>query len=274
VAGIAVGTVDDVRVVGTHAVVDMTLEDVPPLGDRTTASLALDTLLGQHSVALESRGSGTLAEGATIPLSRTTTPFGVTDALQGTANELQPINTRRLTKALGTISGALDSAAPQVRTAATGLSALSRVVSERDHQVRRLFAETAQISSTLAQRSDSITRLIDNGGRVLVTLDRRQRVIRALLRDTGRLAATVKAVIDDSRGEITPAMKRLRVVLRVLRRNQANLDESLRLMAPYLRYFTNVVGNGRWFDGYVAGLVPPLVTSDSTGSRGVTGAKR
>lgn len=273
VAGIPVGTVDDVRVAGDHAIVDMTLEDVPRLGDRTTASLSLDTLLGQHSLVLDSQGTGTLAPGATIPLSRTTTPFGITDALQGTAKELQPIDMRQLTKALGTVSGALDSAAPQVRSAATGLSALSRTVSERDQQVRRLFAATADISSTLARRSGSITRVIDNSGRILVTLDRRQQVIRSLLRDTGRLAATVRGVIKDNQGEITPGMKKLRVVLGVLRDNQANLDESLRLLAPYLRYFTNVIGNGRWFDGYVAGLVP-LELRNAARSRGPTGAKQ
>ena len=38
--------------------------------------------------------------------------------------------------------------------------------------------------------------------------------------------------------------------------NQANLDRSIRLLAPFVRVFANTLGNGRWFDTYVQNLVP------------------
>lgn len=256
IAGITVGTVDGVHVDGDRAIVDLTVRDAPPLGDRTTAALSLDTLLGQSSLVLNPAGSGRLPANARIPLSRTSTPFGVTDALLGSAEAIEPIHTKRLTQALTTVAGALDPAAPEVRTAATGLSALARAVGERDRQVRALFSETAKISSTLAGRSRTITALIRDSGSILVALQNRQQVIRDLLRDTGRLTATVSAVIEENRGQVGPALRSLHTVLTVLRDNQDDLDESLRLMAPYLRYFTNVIGNGRWFDGTFAGLVP------------------
>lgn len=256
IAGIVVGKVDGVRVVRDHAVVDYTVRNAPHLGAATEAALSLDTLLGQNSLELVPAGDGTLAPGATIPLSRTTTPFGVTDALLGTARAIAPIDTAELTKALTTVSAAIDPGAPEVRTAATGLSGLAKAVGDRDQQVQELFAQTAQISATLASRSDDIRSLIDNSGLILQTLDRRRQVIQALLSTTADLARTVTGVINDSKGRITPALRHLHAVLDVLVANQANLDESLRLLAPYLRYFTNLTGNGRWFDGTFAGLVP------------------
>lgn len=266
VAGLVVGTVDRVRVVRDHALVEMTLEERVHLGDRTTASLSLDTLLGQHSLVLKPAGSGTVEAGGTIPLSRTSTPFGVTDALLGSAAELEPIDTAQLTEALRTVSAAIDPAAPEVRTAATGLSELARVVTTREAQVRALFEETSRIARTLGERSEDVVSLIDNSALIFATLSSRQRTIQALLRSTGDLAATVQAVIRENRGQLTPALTDLEVVLEVLKDNQDDLDESLRLLAPYIRYFVNVTGNGRWFDGTFAGLVPLDLTATSPGA--------
>ena len=41
-----------------------------------------------------------------------------------------------------------------------------------------------------------------------------------------------------------------------LEANQANLDRSIRLVAPFVRVFANTTGNGRWFDTYIQNLVP------------------
>jgi phospholipid/cholesterol/gamma-HCH transport system substrate-binding protein len=45
-------------------------------------------------------------------------------------------------------------------------------------------------------------------------------------------------------------------VLATLEANQANLDRSIRLLAPFVRVFANTTGNGRWFDTYIQNLVP------------------
>lgn len=256
VAGIVVGEVEEIHVVRDHALVDLRITEDVALGERTSARLSLDTLLGQHSLVLSPAGPGALADDATIPLDRTTTPFGVTDALLQVGTELEPIDTRALTRAIRTVSATLDPAAPEVRTAATGLSELARVVSTREEQVQALFDETAQIATTLGQRSEDIVTLIDNSARIFATLAARQQTITRLVRTTGDLAATVGAVIRENQGRLEPALKDLRSVLGVLRDHQADLDESLRLLAPYLRYFVNLTGNGRWFDGTFAGLVP------------------
>ena len=42
----------------------------------------------------------------------------------------------------------------------------------------------------------------------------------------------------------------------MLRRNQGSLDHALALAGPYYRLVGNTVGNGRWFDSYLCGIVP------------------
>ncbi|MCL2542260.1 MAG: MCE family protein [Nocardioidaceae bacterium] len=256
IAGISVGRVEAVHVQRDHALVDMSVQTDVRLGDRTTASLSLDTLLGQSSLLLTPGGTGSMADGSTIPLARTTTPFSVTDAILGAGRELTPIKTKVLTQALRTVTSAISPGASDVRTAATGLGDLSRVVSRRQQQVQTLFAQTRRIAATLAGRTTDLVTLIDNSSLITGTLVRRERVIDALLRTTTGLTRTIRAVIRDNQGQITPGLRDLHTVLGVLRRNQDDLDESLRLLAPYLRYFVNLTGNGRWFDGTFAGLVP------------------
>ena len=42
----------------------------------------------------------------------------------------------------------------------------------------------------------------------------------------------------------------------MLNKNQENLDNSLRLMAPFYRVFASTLGNGPWFDTYIQNLPP------------------
>ena len=49
----------------------------------------------------------------------------------------------------------------------------------------------------------------------------------------------------------------------MLNKNEDNLDNSLRLMAPFYRVFANTLGNGPWFDTYIQNLPPvPQVVAD------------
>ena len=47
---------------------------------------------------------------------------------------------------------------------------------------------------------------------------------------------------------IGPALQHLNTTLAILQRNQTHLDETIHLAAPFIRDFTDVLGNGRWFE--------------------------
>ena len=42
----------------------------------------------------------------------------------------------------------------------------------------------------------------------------------------------------------------------VLNKNEDNLDNSLRLMAPFYTVFANTLGTGPWFDTYIQNMPP------------------
>ena len=46
----------------------------------------------------------------------------------------------------------------------------------------------------------------------------------------------------------------------MLNKNEDNIDNSLRLMAPFYRVFANTLGTGPWFDTYIQNF-PPVPSS-------------
>jgi phospholipid/cholesterol/gamma-HCH transport system substrate-binding protein len=45
----------------------------------------------------------------------------------------------------------------------------------------------------------------------------------------------------------------------MLQQNQGSLASGIQLLAPFARLFSNTIGNGRWFDNYICGLLPPSI---------------
>jgi len=44
----------------------------------------------------------------------------------------------------------------------------------------------------------------------------------------------------------------------VLEKHEEDLGKTIAAMAPFTRLFANVLGNGRWFDTYIANLTTPV----------------
>ena len=90
-------------------------------------------------------------------------------------------------------------------------------------------------------------------------LEQRRLAIERLLDATQRLAQEITATVRATREDLSPALQELQTTVATLRRNKGDLEESVRLYAPLLRYYTTVLGNGRWFDAALFGLTPQVV---------------
>ena len=84
----------------------------------------------------------------------------------------------------------------------------------------------------------------------------RREAVHNLLVSTSTLSKELTALVKQSRADLKPALTHLENVVAVLNKNEDNLDNSLRLMAPFYRVFANTLGNGPWFDTYIQNLPP------------------
>ncbi len=260
VAGVQVGVVTDVRLDRGRVLVGFRVSGVR-MGDATRASIKIRTLLGDKYVALSVAGAGEQDPAVPIPVERTDTPFQIPETLGQFATTVEKIDTERLAESFRVLSDTFSGTPGHVGEALTGLSRLSETIASRDEELARLLASTADVSGALAERDDEVARLVADGSRLLEELQHRRDAIRALLRGTEDLAEQLSGLVDDNQGQLRPALEELDRVTTVLEDNQDNLSRGVAAMALYIRAFTNVVGNGRWFDGYLCGLLPPEVDS-------------
>jgi phospholipid/cholesterol/gamma-HCH transport system substrate-binding protein len=262
IAGVRVGKVTDVGLQNGHVEVAFKVNTSSQFGPQTGAAIKVGTLLGSMYLALEPKGPGQLKQGAQIPVSRTSSPYDVVDAFSGLASRAQRIDVPQLSKALNTLADATKGTPTAFRETLSGLSRLSANVAARDQQLNTLLTNLQNVSQVLSRHDGDIVQLMRDSDTVLRALVARREAVHRLLVTTSQLSRQLTLLVQQSRGDLKPALAHLQSVVDVLTKNQNNLDQSLRLMAPFYRVFANVLGTGPWFDTWIANLPPvPAVGS-------------
>jgi phospholipid/cholesterol/gamma-HCH transport system substrate-binding protein len=90
-------------------------------------------------------------------------------------------------------------------------------------------------------------------------LDQREQAIATLLSGTRSLSTQLSGLVNDNQKQLTPVLTELNQFTTLLQHNQTSLASGISLLAPFARLFANTVGNGRWFDNYICGLLPPSI---------------
>ena len=256
VAGVRVGKVESVDLDGDQVQVTFKIDRGVDIGKDTGAAIKVKTLLGAMFLALEPAGPGQLDEGATIPVERTQSPYDVVEAFSGLAETSERIDTNRLATSLTALSDLGRNTPEEFQAALQGVSALSKNLAERDEQINSLLTHLKKVSGVLGDRSQDIVTLMKDADVLFRALVARRDAIHNLLVSTSTMSQELTTLIRQSRADLKPALTHLDTVVKVLLKNQDNLDETLRLMAPFYRVFANTLGNGPWFDTYITNMPP------------------
>jgi phospholipid/cholesterol/gamma-HCH transport system substrate-binding protein len=255
IAGVVVGHVTGVSLDGDKVAVTFQ-EKGAWLGNTTTAAIKIKTLLGDKYLALDPQGTAPLNPAQPIPLSRTTSPYDVQQAFSDIGLQLGQINTNQLAQSFQVLSAAFASTPPYVRSALSGLASLSSSVASEQAQVASVLAGTRTVTGTLASEDARFQALLKDGNLLLAELQQRQAAISSMLVTTQALSVQLSGLVTDNQAKLHPALQALDQVTSVLEQNQANLAQAVALAGPYYRLLDNALGNGRWFDTYLCGLIP------------------
>ena len=256
VAGVRVGKVQSVDLDGDHVKVEFTVDQGVDFGRDTGAGIRVKTLLGAMYLSLVPNGAGQLPEESEIPVSRTTSPYDVVEAFSGLADTSERIDTDQLATSLDTLSSLMKNTPEEFQSALRGVSALSQNIAARDDQLNELLGNMQKVSKVLGDRNGDLVTLMKDGDKLFRALVGRREAVHDLLVSTSELSRQLTALVRSTRADLKPALDHLDSVLDMLRRNQENLDNSLRLMAPFYRVFANTLGTGPWFDTYIQNLPP------------------
>lgn len=256
VAGVRVGKVDEIELDGNQVKVSFKVDTAAQLGRDTRAEIRVKTILGSMFLALVPAGEGELQEDSTIPVERTTSPYSVVDAFSGLAERGQAINTGQLTEALETLSDLTENTPEEFQAALKGVSALSRNVAKRDEELNELLGNLNTVAGVLDERDEDIIALMRDADVLFRAVVARREAVHNLLVSTSQLSRELTTLVRQSRADLKPALQHTANVLAVLEKNQENLDQGIRLLAPFVRVFANTLGTGPWFDTLVHNFPP------------------
>jgi len=255
IAGVKVGKVTNVSLEGSHVLVKFRAKNAD-IGDISSASIQIKTLLGEKYMSVDPAGDKPLDPGTPIPLERTVAPYDVVQAFNKLSDTVAELDTTQLANSLRTLSETFKDTPTEVKASLDGLSRLSVTISSRNDQLAHLLDNTNKATGLLADRNSDIDSILSDGSKLLDELHSREDAITRLLDGTRRLSEQLHGLIKDNEDQIGPTLNELDQLTDTLQRHEDDIVAGLRRLGPFATVFTNALGNGRWFDSYIAGLIP------------------
>lgn len=253
-SGIKVGSISDISLQNGDALITFTVEGKYPLGSQTTAHIRTGSLLGERVLTLESEGEGSLRD--TIPTTRTSSPYSLTEAVSELTSNTAGTDTVSLNQSLDTLSATIDQLAPKLGPTFDGLSRLSRSINSRNENLSSLLEGAGEVTEVLSQRSDQLNTLILNANDLLGVLDDRRQAIVDLLANTAAVSQQLTGLVADNEAELAPTLERLNSVTAMLERNRDNIGKILPGLAKFQITQGETLANGPYYNAYVPNLQP------------------
>ncbi|KUI25127.1 mammalian cell entry protein [Mycobacterium sp. IS-1742] len=256
VSGVTVGTVSDVALERGKALVTFSLDGTVRLGSDSTAHIRTGTLLGERMLTVEPRGSRPLGSLETIPLSRTSSPYSLTEAVSEFTANTAETDTATLNQSLDTLSETIDRLAPQLGPTFEGLTQLSRSLNDRDETLGDLLAGAADVTGILSERSQQVNTLLLSANDLLAVLEQRRYAIVNLLANTSAMSQQLTGLVRDNEQELAPTLEKLNSVSEMLERNRDNIAKALNGLAKYQVTQGEAVNNGFYYNAFIGNLIP------------------
>lgn len=257
VSGVKVGTVSEVSLRDGKAWVSFQMDGSVVMGSESTAHIRTGSLLGQRVLTLESAGPHTMPPNATIPASRTASPYSLSEAVGELGANTAGTDTQALNRSLDTLSDTVEHLAPQLGPTLKALTRLSQTINSRDTTLAELLTHTGQVTDTLAKRSDQLNTLILDADDLIGVLSERRHAIVELLANTAALSQQLSKLIADNEKQLAPALQRLNSVTAMLEKNRDNIAKALPGLAKYQITQGETVANGYYYSAFVPDLFVP-----------------
>ena len=258
VAGIKVGAVSDIQLVGDRVRVTMEIDNGTEIPKSAFAEIKLATILGTKFVDVEAKGGAPYMEdGDSIALEDTAIPYEIYQASNQGTNLLEELDGPALNDALVQLTKLVNTSKDELGEALAGLNELGAGLNDKEEDIRSLLANANDLTALLADEGDEINELIANSDAVLSSLAQKREEVQSLLESTKLMSGQLAGVLRDNRANVDGILSKLHKALVVLDRNIEHLDVALEYAGPSSRYFGSVFSQGRWGDIFNCA---PLIT--------------
>lgn len=256
-SGIKVGSVTKIALDDGDALVTFTLAGKYGLGSQTTAHIRTGSLLGERVLTLEPSGSGKMHPLDVIPVTRTSSPYSLTDAVGELTSNTAGADTESLNRSLDTLSETVEQIAPRLGPTFDGLSRLSRSLNNRNESLAELLKSAADVTGVLSARSQQINSLILDADSLVEVLNGRRQAIVNLLASTSAVSRQLNELVAENNEQLKPTLDQINSLNKVLEKNRDNIAKALPGLAKYELTQGETVSNGAYYSAYVPNLMLP-----------------
>lgn len=254
IAGLDVGTVQELALATGHVVVRFTL-DGNTIGTASRLSIRTDTILGKKVLEVEPRGDEPLRPGATLPLSQTTTPYQIYDAFRDATRDAAGWDVGTIKQSLQVLTDTVDQTAPHLSAALDGVQRFADTVSKRDDQIQHLLGETSKVAGVLGIHGEQINRLLVNAQMLLSAINARGQAIETLLGNVRTVAAQVQGLINDN-PNLNTVLKQVNAVSDVLVKRKDDLVTTVADLGKFVASLSEIVSSGPYVKAAIFNLLP------------------
>jgi phospholipid/cholesterol/gamma-HCH transport system substrate-binding protein len=255
IAGVIVGSVDDVRIVDRRfAEVAFSVAQDQPLPASVGASILYRNLIGQRYLALE-QGAGpagrTLPAGGTIPVERTRPPLNLTVLFNGFKplfQALSPSDVNELSYEIiqvfqgqgGTLNGMLAHTA-----------SITQTLANRDQIIGQLITNLNSVLDHVGQRNRQLNQLITTFQHFVGGLKKDRGAILGSLDQISQLSVQTADLISGIRAPFVSDIHHLRGFAANLDRGRPEIDRALQVLPIKLTKVGRTAIYGSWFNFYL-----------------------
>lgn len=263
VAGVKSGRVTSVTPDFKHGKVIVTwhIDAGIDLGPKTRAEIQTTTLLGGRYLRLSGPVSKPYMSDVPeskrrIPLTRTSVPFTVPEALEGAQNIVGKLDEKSIDKLLTEVNKIKSPGAAKLNRVLTNIQDVSRMLNDSYPQIQKLIESSKTITGTLAGKDQQLREIINSSQVLLQSLVRRRNELAATIGQGNRTVRTLSNVISKNQKQLDALLDNLHLLTTRLAPNMDALNTDFSLLGPTFQQVANLKGNGNWIEGVLTGLGP------------------
>lgn len=259
VAGVPAGRVEAVVLATDHVRIDFRLDRSRPLGNRTTATVRLRTVLGKRFLDVMPAGAADPGPGpaAVIPLSRTTVPYSLDDVGRQAGAAADGIEHRSLATMMRTLAESMPGDATELHTALAGVGAASAAFADSGDQLDEILRIARAMSEGLARQSETMAATAANTRQIVTAMAARRQALTQIVDNLTAVLSRLAEVYTARHDDFAALTGHLVEVTTTLQANVEQIDQIMHTMPPAIRAVVNATGNGTWADVNSPSLVMP-----------------
>jgi len=257
VAGVPAGRVEEVALAGDRVRIGFRLDGAQPLGNRTTATVRLRTVLGKRFLDVMPAGAVDERDPHLIPLSRTTVPYSLDDVGRKASTVATDIDQKAMADMMSTLGSTMSGDNHELDAALAGIGAASAAFTRNGDKVDDLLRVSRSLSGLLTEQTDSLAGTAANAQKMITTMASRRRALTGIVTNLGAIVHRLAEVYSAKGPEFSALIDRLTGITATLKDNADKIDQMLLKLPPAIRAVVNATGNGNWADVNSPSVVMP-----------------